>query len=225
MVGEWRKKSQIFLLDEPLSNIDVQLREKARDEIQKLHEQNGQTIIYVTHDQQEAMALGDRIAVMNNGKIQMIDTPENLYHNPTNLFVAQFVGTPQINVFKANYFNHQLLDESGAVIANLTAYQDDGLQEDTDYLVGIRPENVQLTTDATKGDFQVEIESIVDYGRYKQLTLKVFDRLEIKAVVSDWQRHGNQAVYAKLTSKAILLFDARTHERIQPSRKLEPVLE
>lgn len=219
------KKSRIFLLDEPLSNIDVQLREKARDEIQKLHEQNGQTIIYVTHDQQEAMALGDRIAVINDGKIQMIDTPENLYHNPANLFVAQFVGTPQINVFKVTYFNHQLLDISGAVVANLAPYQTTDLQEDTDYLVGIRPENVSLSEDPTGADFPAEVESVVDYGRYKQLTLKVFDRLEIKSVVTSWDAGVDQTVYAKLSRKELLLFDAQNHERIEANQNSKYELE
>ncbi|GHP14885.1 sugar ABC transporter ATP-binding protein [Lentilactobacillus fungorum] len=218
------KKSKIFLLDEPLSNIDVQLREKARDEIQRLHAENGQTIIYVTHDQQEAMALGDRIAVINDGKIQMIDTPANLYHNPANLFVAQFVGTPQINVFKVNYFNHQLIEENGTVVANLANYQAAGLVEDTDYLLGIRPENVAVSLKAANTDFPAEVESVVDYGRYQQVTLRAFDRLELKAVVSDWPVGTTRNVYVKLSRENLLLFDDQTHERLDANPEARFVL-
>ena len=95
------KRSDYFLLDEPLSNLDAKLRVQMRIEIAKLHQRLGTTIIYVTHDQTEAMTLGTRIVVMKDGVIQQVDTPQNLYEKPQNLFVAGFIGSPQMNFMDA----------------------------------------------------------------------------------------------------------------------------
>ena len=95
------RNPKVFLMDEPLSNLDAKLRVQMRIEIAKLHERLGATIIYVTHDQTEAMTLGTRIVVMKDGIIQQVDTPQNLYNNPANLFVAGFIGSPQMNFFDA----------------------------------------------------------------------------------------------------------------------------
>ncbi|MBQ9376039.1 MAG: sn-glycerol-3-phosphate ABC transporter ATP-binding protein UgpC [Ruminococcus sp.] len=91
------REPQVFLLDEPLSNLDAKLRAQMRTEISKLHKKLGTTFIYVTHDQTEAMTMGDRIVVMKDGFIQQVDTPTNLYNNPVNQFVAGFIGSPQMN--------------------------------------------------------------------------------------------------------------------------------
>ncbi len=92
------RNPKVFLMDEPLSNLDAKLRVQMRSEISKLHHKLGTTIIYVTHDQTEAMTLGTRIIVMNNGIVQQCDTPMNLYNKPKNLFVASFIGSPQMNI-------------------------------------------------------------------------------------------------------------------------------
>lgn len=97
----------VFLMDEPLSNLDAKLRVQARAEISKLHKNLGTTFIYVTHDQVEAMTMGSRIAVMNQGILQQVDTPTNLYHHPNNLFVAGFIGSPAMNTFKATLIKHE----------------------------------------------------------------------------------------------------------------------
>ncbi|MGN1303711.1 MAG: ABC transporter ATP-binding protein [Oscillospiraceae bacterium] len=95
------REPQVFLLDEPLSNLDAKLRAQMRTEISKLHQKLGTTFIYVTHDQTEAMTMGDRIVVMKDGFIQQVDSPQNLYSNPVNLFVAGFMGSPQMNFIDA----------------------------------------------------------------------------------------------------------------------------
>ncbi len=95
------REPQVFLLDEPLSNLDAKLRAQMRTEISKLHQKLGTTFIYVTHDQTEAMTMGDRIVVMKDGFIQQVDSPQNLYSNPVNLFVARFMGSPQMNFVDA----------------------------------------------------------------------------------------------------------------------------
>ena len=91
----------VFLLDEPLSNLDAKLRTSMRTEIIKLHQKLGTTFIYVTHDQTEAMTMGDRIVVMKDGLIQQVDTPQNLYDYPCNMFVGGFIGSPQMNFLDA----------------------------------------------------------------------------------------------------------------------------
>ena len=95
------RSPSVFLLDEPLSNLDAKLRTTMRTEIKKLHQRLGTTFIYVTHDQTEAMTMGDRIVVMKDGIVQQVDTPQNLYNNPFNMFVAGFIGSPQMNFLDA----------------------------------------------------------------------------------------------------------------------------
>jgi multiple sugar transport system ATP-binding protein len=98
----------VFLLDEPLSNLDAKLRTTMRTELIKLHERLGTTFVYVTHDQTEAMTMGDRIVVMKDGFIQQVDTPQNLYDNPCNMFVAGFIGAPQMNFFSGTLLQNEM---------------------------------------------------------------------------------------------------------------------
>ena len=139
---------KVFLMDEPLSNLDAKLRVQMRTEISKLHERLGATIIYVTHDQTEAMTLGTRIVVMKDGVVQQVDTPQNLYNAPGNLFVAGFIGSPQMNFLDAKVkvngndvtltvgkYNMKLpASKAKAVI--------DGGYDGKTVVMGIRPENV-----------------------------------------------------------------------------------
>ncbi len=103
------RNPKVFLLDEPLSNLDAKLRTEMRTEISKLHKRLGTTFVYVTHDQMEAMTMGDRIVVMKDGFIQQVDTPQNLYEKPGNMFVASFIGSP-----KMNFLNVEILEEEGS---------------------------------------------------------------------------------------------------------------
>lgn len=143
------RNPQVFLLDEPLSNLDAKLRTAMRSEIIKLHKKLETTFVYVTHDQIEAMTMGDRIVVMKDGFIQQVDTPQNLYNYPCNLFVAGFMGAPQMNFLDARVkvedeniivdfngnFQFVLTDEKAN---NLKAYAG------KDIVVGIRPEDLKI---------------------------------------------------------------------------------
>ena len=95
------REPKAFLMDEPLSNLDAKLRVSMRAELAKLHERLGVTTVYVTHDQVEAMTLGQRVAVLRDGILQQVDTPQNLFHHPANLFVAAFIGSPSMNLVEA----------------------------------------------------------------------------------------------------------------------------
>ena len=151
------RQPQVFLLDEPLSNLDAKLRAQMRTEIAKLHKRLGTTFIYVTHDQTEAMTMGDRIVVMKDGFVQQIDTPQNLYLNPVNKFVATFLGSPQMNLIDSVLKNEggQYYIEFGSSdtkVARGVRYQVPIPAEkvnpqlanyvDREVLMGIRPESI-----------------------------------------------------------------------------------
>ena len=132
----------VFLFDEPLSNLDAQLRTQMRLEIKKLHQKVGNTIIFVTHDQVEAMTLADRIVIMKDGYIQQVGTPEDVYHKPANTFVARFIGAPSMNMLKATARGTGLALENGTV-AGSAVPAGDGQR----VLLGIRPDDFILTAE------------------------------------------------------------------------------
>ena len=147
------RNPKVFLMDEPLSNLDAKLRVQMRIEISKIHQRLGATIIYVTHDQTEAMTLGTRIVVMKDGVVQQVDTPQNLYQKPGNLFVAGFMGSPQMNFLDA-----KIGEKAGKVIATVGEYDlvipeakakalKNGGYVGKTVVMGIRPENVADTAD------------------------------------------------------------------------------
>ncbi|MBO5460893.1 MAG: sn-glycerol-3-phosphate ABC transporter ATP-binding protein UgpC [Ruminococcus sp.] len=140
------RSPKVFLMDEPLSNLDAKLRVQMRIEISKLHEQLGATIIYVTHDQTEAMTLGTRIVVMKDGVVQQVDSPQNLYNNPGNLFVAGFIGSPQMNFMDAviNVKGNDVTATVGQYVLKVPAAKAEALKayNGKTVVLGIRPENV-----------------------------------------------------------------------------------
>lgn len=143
------RSPKVFLMDEPLSNLDAKLRVQMRLEIAQLHERLGATIIYVTHDQTEAMTLGTRIVVMKDGVIQQVDTPDNLYKHPVNLFVAGFIGSPQMNFLNVLVIEQggELCLKTGESVLSLPAsrqkqLRDQGYQ-DKEVILGIRPEDIK----------------------------------------------------------------------------------
>jgi len=140
------RNPKVFLFDEPLSNLDAKLRVQMRSEIVKLHRQLENTMIYVTHDQVEAMTMADRIVVMKDGVIHQIDTPLNIYNNPANVFVAGFIGSPAINLItgKLHSLDGSLGFVSSAVKVKLTPKQAEALKsyQDKAIIFGIRPEDI-----------------------------------------------------------------------------------
>ena len=148
------RSPKVFLMDEPLSNLDAKLRVQMRTEIAKLHQRLGTTIIYVTHDQTEAMTLGTRIVVMKDGIVQQIDSPQNLYDNPCNLFVAGFMGSPQMNFLDATARISQgkayleLDGESIELPADKAKPMIDGNYNGKQVILGIRPEDILASPEA-----------------------------------------------------------------------------
>lgn len=143
------RNPQVFLLDEPLSNLDAKLRTAMRTEIIKLHKRLETTFVYVTHDQVEAMTMGDRIVVMKDGFIQQVDTPQNLYNYPHNLFVAGFIGAPQMNFLDARVKvegENIVIDFNGNYRFTLTGEKANNLKAyaGKDIVAGIRPEDLKI---------------------------------------------------------------------------------
>lgn len=148
------REPKVFLMDEPLSNLDAKLRVQMRSEIKKLHEKLQTTFIYVTHDQTEALTMGDRIVVLHQGVIQQIDTPDNVYQNPKNTFVAGFVGSPQMNFIAGQVFNDTLIIED--IPIKLTEEQKSVIGNRNNVIIGIRPENM------TSADGDIKLAAKVD---------------------------------------------------------------
>ena len=188
------REPQVFLLDEPLSNLDAKLRAQMRTEISKLHKRLGTTFIYVTHDQTEAMTMGDRIVVMKDGYIQQIDTPTNLYNNPVNQFVAGFIGSPQMNFIDAKLLKagDSFLVEFGSedtktsqgvkytveIPESKVATNREALEElvDQEVILGVRPEAISdedmVISTATTGviNATVEVTEMMGAETYLYLT-------------------------------------------------------
>tara|TARA_Y100000739_G_C20604038_1_gene464573 strand:- start:1715 stop:2809 length:1095 start_codon:yes stop_codon:yes gene_type:complete len=165
------RKPKVFLFDEPLSNLDAKLRQEMRLEIKKLHQLLDTTMIYVTHDQVEAMTMGDRIAVMNNGIIEQLDSPEVTYTKPKNIFTSTFIGTPQINLFKGELKQSQskwmFVSNDLTFHIEKTHYQYSKLNSGN-FILGIRSEDIHynksLKTKDNKNIIDAKIEIIEDLG-------------------------------------------------------------
>jgi multiple sugar transport system ATP-binding protein len=156
------RQPQVFLFDEPLSNLDAKLRVQTRREISKLHRQLGATMIYVTHDQVEAMTMGDRIVVLDKGRVQQIDTPLNLYNHPANRFVAGFIGSPAMNFIEGRVVldgGARFETRGGGAAIPLTAEQGRRFQGQagTDVTLGVRPEDVYVATGARPSTATAEL--------------------------------------------------------------------
>ncbi len=154
----------VFLFDEPLSNLDAQLRSQMRLEIKKLHQRVGTTIIFVTHDQVEAMTMADRIVIMKDGSIQQVGTPAEVFHQPANAFVAQFIGAPSMNMLPARYSGGAIKVAGSSIAIELP------LPDGSELTVGIRPDD--LIVSATPGVFEGLVSVLEPLG---SLTLAHID--------------------------------------------------
>lgn len=202
------REPKVFLMDEPLSNLDAKLRVQMRSEIKKLHERLQTTFIYVTHDQTEALTMGDRIVVLDKGVIQQVDTPDNIYQNPQNIFVAGFVGSPQMNFIDAQVFNHTLIMADFPV--KLSEEQQNAIGNRNNVIVGIRPENMTSADGEIK--LGVKVDMIEMLGSEKIVYFYIGDtRCSIKlpptfAVEDD--------LVLKIDKKNLFFFDKQTGARV-----------
>ena len=214
------KLPKVFLMDEPLSNLDAKLRVQMRIEISKLHENLGATIIYVTHDQTEAMTLGTRIVVMKDGVVQQVDTPQALYNTPCNLFVAGFIGSPQMNFMdaKCTIKGNDVTLTVGKHVLKVPASKKqaliDGGYDGKTVVLGIRPEDVHDSQAFISNSPDSVIESTIKV--YELLGAEVFLYFDLEGTQMTARvnprttlRTGDHAVFA-LDMEKIHLFDKDT---------------
>ena len=148
------RNPKLFLFDEPLSNLDAALRSEMRVEISKLHNKLKSNVVYVTHDQIEAMTLADKIVIMNKGNIEQFGSPDDIYNNPNNIFVAEFIGNPKINIFKVR--TEDIINKNTFKLFN-KEFKFDNLDFENGLYVGIRPEDISLENKS-----EIAVEIIVD---------------------------------------------------------------
>jgi multiple sugar transport system ATP-binding protein len=159
------RKPKVFLFDEPLSNLDAKLRVQMRTEISKLHKKLDATMIYVTHDQTEAMTMGDRIVVMKDGLVQQIETPMNLYSKPVNKFVAGFIGSPAMNFIKGKIVagsTSKFISDGNSLSLDIPLSQFDSLKayQNKSIYLGIRPENISdspIPNNSTEAEVKIDV--------------------------------------------------------------------
>jgi ABC-type sugar transport system ATPase subunit len=192
------RSPQLFLFDEPLSNLDARLRATMRVELAKLHQTLGTTMVYVTHDQIEAMTLGDKIILLDQGVIQQIGSPRELYERPSNLFVATFIGSPQINLIEGNLAVHKnnVSFKSGALVIDLGTRDDLKKYSDDTITMGIRPESL----DPGKGPIVGFLELVEHIGSETILYVRTDNGRVIAKGPSDF--HGNTGEKVSLALKA-----------------------
>jgi multiple sugar transport system ATP-binding protein len=209
-----------FLMDEPLSNLDAKLRVQMRTEVARIQKRLGTTMVYVTHDQTEAMTLGDRVAVMRAGVIQQVDAPANLYENPQNLFVAGFIGSPSMNFLPGRLEGDVVrtpigdVNLPGAVRSNL---QREGGQGARDVIVGMRPEHfedagVEQEDHPDRMKFRTKVDVVESMGselyvyfdvKSEELHTAELDELAADAGMEDLPSHGEgQQVVARLSAES-----------------------
>jgi len=218
------RNPKVFLMDEPLSNLDAKLRGQMRVEISKLHQRLGSTIIYVTHDQTEAMTLGTRIVVMKDGVVQQIDTPQNLYDHPCNKFVAGFIGSPQMNMITAD-----AVEENGEVVLKFAGQNvtlnagrgkalKDGGYIGKQVILGVRPEDIHDGDEAlakfSKSTFEVEVRVYEMLGATSLLYFDMEKAGWVASVDARTQARVGEKVRLAMDTEKIHIFDVDTERTI-----------
>jgi multiple sugar transport system ATP-binding protein len=216
------REPAVFLFDEPLSNLDAKLRKHLRTELARLHSQLGITSIYVTHNQEEAMTLGDKVLVLNNGRVQQLADPLEIYHNPTNLFVADFIGSPSMNFFDVEL---EVADDGGRLVhadwsyplssefvANVDA--PDGSVDGKAFILGIRPEHLRIADDADADRTIAAIADVVEtMGADNYVYLKG-DEEHVVRTSPEVNPESGEALTITFDESDMVLFDANTEENV-----------
>jgi len=204
------KNPKLLLLDEPLSNLDARLRLEMREEIRRIQLETGVTTVFVTHDQEEAMSISDKIVLMKDGFLQQIDEPQELYDDPANLFVANFLGNPPIN--NINGYIHDgkfVLDDGSATIS----IDNKNVKEGQKVVMGIRAEAVTLSKDGDH-DMEAVIDQRYTMGKEELAFLNVGNQRIRVYLSNDYDYKKDETIFLNLRKKGMYLFDKETGERI-----------
>jgi multiple sugar transport system ATP-binding protein len=209
------RKPDVFLLDEPLSNLDAQLRIAMRAELQKIHRGLEVTMIHVTHDQEEAMSVSQRIALINNGQVEQQGTPQELYRNPMNVFVARFVGAPSINILPCRVLREaecwRIVGSSFSMTISSGGFSP---ARDTDLnkvLVGIRPEDLTLADQASPNVLSGEVSVVERLGKEAVIYVATGGREEIIVrTVTDEVPGVGERIYVTVKETDLYFFDGQS---------------
>jgi multiple sugar transport system ATP-binding protein len=208
----------VFLFDEPLSNLDAKLRAELRVEIKRLHQRLGNTMIYVTHDQIEAMTLADRIAVMKGGSIQQLDAPQTIYNKPKNRYVAGFIGSPSMNFVKGSIQTRgeSAVFQIGGFEVPLATYVPDAPLRDGAAELGVRPEHILI--DETSKDATPVYKGVVDLvepmGSDSLVWIKLGEQIISARVESNRMFEPGQNVDVRFRANLASLFDGASGDRL-----------
>ena len=208
---------EVFLLDEPLSNLDAKLRADMRAELVRLQRQLEVTMIYVTHDQVEAMTMGDRIVVLFNGEIQQIGSPSELYEHPDNKFVSEFIGTPTINMFEGKLKDNEIFLEIGVISLTPDQVSTIRTKSTSDKLfIGIRPEDVTMSPSSNVSEtYSAKIDVLEPLGSITHVYLKTEGDSPVTTTVNGmFTAKRYEDVKLSFNRKMIHIFDGQTEKAI-----------
>jgi ABC-type sugar transport system ATPase subunit len=213
------RQPQVFLMDEPLTNLDAQLRAETRAELKHLQHERGATTIYVTHDQVEALAMGDRITVMHQGRIQQQGTPLEVYNDPANLFVAGFLGTPPMNIVPCRF------SQNGAAYVQagpLKVPVEDGLRQalsagshGDNLVLGVRAEHVSIVPEGTEGAQPATVFTVENLGDESIVDLRLGDVSLRAKLPPTAEVQEEETLYVRLAPRRLHIFDAASGDAIK----------
>ncbi len=210
------REPEVFLMDEPLSNLDAKLRTTMRTEIQQLQQDMDITTIYVTHDQTEAMTMGDRIAILDQGQLQQIGEPLECYHQPTNRFVAGFIGSPSMNFLSVRQNGTTLVHEEFEY--RITEDTRDALDESSrDLTLGIRPEHIRLTDSDAQNAIETTVEVVEPMGEVTYAYFQIGDQTYTASIEGERRIQSGEEVHVVFPEPKIHIFDGETGEAIKNS--------
>lgn len=220
------RNPDVFLFDEPLSNLDAKLRVDMRTEIKKLHEKLKTTVVYVTHDQIEALTLSTRIAVMNGGYLQQLGSPQEIYDNPTNVFVASFMGSPSMNLIPAKlkvngrFSALEVPDFAGEVITLALPGRPENCEANSNILLGIRPEAFTDPASADRGaknivTFSNQVQIVEPAGSDTFVTTRFGKKDAISRMRAETNLNPNEHCKFSMNMDKAVLFDPETQSRIR----------
>ncbi|WP_276257119.1 ABC transporter ATP-binding protein [Halomontanus rarus] len=211
----------VFLMDEPLSNLDAKLRTTMRTELQNLQQELGVTTVYVTHDQTEAMTMGDQIAILNDGKLQQIGTPLECYHQPVNQFVAGFIGAPSMNFFDVTLDGDSL--EHDAFSYRLSTEALENVDDETTRLtLGVRPEDIEIVDEREPNSFRAIVSVTEPMGSSTHLSLAIGDRQYTATVPGDVLVAPDDQITVTFSEENTHLFDAETGRAVKNREHVRP---
>ncbi|MEQ9691668.1 MAG: ABC transporter ATP-binding protein [Bauldia litoralis] len=214
------RRPKAMLMDEPIGSLDAKLREDMRSELKRLHIENDSTTVYVTHDQVEAMSLADRVAIMNDGVLQQVGTPGEVYQYPTNLFVAQFIGSPVMNILpvavRTTGPGTELVVGNNDAVFAFSADLPKHLSEKSyeSLMLGVRPEGVLLVPEETPGYIPVKAHIIEPLGAYDIVDLKIGDEYLRSRTPSGMVKRVGDTVWARLDEAQTHFFDTKSGDSL-----------